>query len=167
MQLQGPARVYSAGGQGRAGPVLCRCAAAGPAAGSSAEQATEKDCPRCSGLVLGSPALFLALSRGGEAKLCQSLGGVKQVASSGRAPKGGEAGCSHWFLFPARGSLWGWELPLGTGQCQPGGRNDAGKMTLFFLPFLWGSSQAVCSAVLWKLRPSGPPSSPRTVSVGG
>lgn len=42
------------------------------------------------------------------------------------------------------------EFPLSTEQCWLGRWNDAGKMKLFFLPFLCSYSQIFCSRVLLK-----------------
>lgn len=52
-------------------------------------------------------------------------------------------------LFWAKRNLLGWEFPFGTKQCQSWGRDDAGKMKLFFLSFLCGCSQIFALLCCW------------------
>lgn len=63
-------------------------------------------------------------------------------------PKRLETGYFSHCPFLAVGLFLAWEFSLGAEKCQFGGRDDAGKIKLFFLPFLCGYSQVFCSIVL-------------------
>lgn len=54
--------------------------------------------------------------------------------------------------FPSKGNFWAGESSRGAEQCWPGGWDDAGRINLFLLPFLWDDSQvSFSSAALLKL----------------